>query len=199
MSSLNRLSSSKSGLRARIMESHNNSDDICYVDVLLVMLSCTIEIFDNILIRIDANLIELLDICCVLAIKAIIGSILIDNLMLMAARQTIFFNVFIVRCITQCANNVSFGVDKYDTLLLIIIDITSTLIGIDTITRDGFKTTSDLCKMVNVSSCRNFCLSHINPVVNCWYCDFLIDYVLTMVLSCIIIQFIMYQFIQFEY
>ena len=124
------LSSSKSGLRARILESDNNSDGIAYIDVLLVMLSCTIKIFENILIGMDANLIELIDVCYVLAIKAIIGSILIDSLMLIRVTQTIFFDIFIVQCITQCVNNVLFGVDKYYTSWLIIIDITSQLIFI---------------------------------------------------------------------
>ena len=187
------MSSSKNGLRARIMESHNNSDDIVCIAVLLVMLSCIIEIFEIVLTGIDVNLIELIHICSMLTIKAIIGSVLIDNL-------TMLFNILIVSNITQCtcANNKSFGIDKYDTLWLMIIDITSKLIEFDTITRNGFKTTPDLFKMINVvshtqhiSSFKNLCLNrhHVNPVGNCWYSNFLVDCVLTVTLSCITIQF----------
>ena len=176
---INILNLRKSGLRARIMASRNNSDDIVYSGVLLVMLSWIIEIFESILIGIIANLIKLIHICNLLTIRTIIGSVLMDNwiLTLIYATLTIFFKIFIVSDITQCAICVSLGINKYDILWLTIIEITSKLIEFVTITRNRFGRTTNLCKMVNMvtsthhmSSCKNFCLNHAidaNLVVNC--------------------------------
>ena len=118
---INILNSSKSGLRARIMACPN-SDGIVYIDVLLlVMLSCIIEIFESILIGIIANLIKLIHICNLLTIRTIIGSVLIDNWMstLICPTLTIFFKIFIVSDITQCATSwVLINMIYYGWLLL---------------------------------------------------------------------------------
>lgn len=154
------------------------------------------ELFVQILIEMDENVLKLIQIYQSVPIKLLFDVVLIDKPILIGITLTRKFIFNILQSIMQCDFNISWITCKYIKLCFIIIKFTCKLIKCGKITTNSIEIMPNSCKMIDILTSYNdnlffkiFSTSNVVTMVIWWFSLVLMDCKLDMVLFGLIRQF----------